>query len=891
MIVSWRWISQWVDTAGVDPVAFAQRFTCTVAEIDGVHQHGQGLGAVCVANVIAVEPHPNADKLRVVTVDIGQRTVTVVCGAPNVRVGLRVPFVPPGVKLPSGIEVRDGAVRGIASPGMLASEADLGLSDDHAGLLELDGCSAPAGTSLPDAVAITDVIYDVDNKAITHRPDLWGQYGMAREIAAMIGQPLRSLDVQVRLGQGDPLPVTVSPLAPCPRYLCARVDGLDIAPSPVDSRLQLRRCGVRPINNAVDATNWVMLETGNPLHAFDARDLRGARLEVRLARTGEQITTLDGQLRNLQPQDCVIADAEGAVALAGIMGGENSEIKADTKSLVLEAACFDAPAIRKTAMRLGLRSESSARFEKALDPHLAHTAALRALQLLQSWSPNARIVSNLSDNGPFAQSPTPPVLLQTTSTYLRARLGVSPEEMSDQWVDNCLHRLAFVVQRQGDAMTVTVPSFRATKDVRIADDLIEELGRHYGYSNIASIAPLVPARPSETPYLRLLERQLRQRLVDGHGLTEVILYGFDHETERTRLGLHEHGLPRQAVLNAISAPHQAMRRNLAGNLLAALERNLSTGDGRQVAKKGLQIGLFEIGRAFVPVGDESDPLRSDPHRDWGLPAVLRQLGPARDAYLARMDPELRQSCEQASDKARPLPLQPMRLGLVLGERLGGGAEGMKTAAPPPELTRRLYSEAVMALQDVAATTGAGTLQCLPWTENTLWNPALPDIGASWLHPQRTAVLQVGGVAVGYVGMLHPRVRQAFEVPAEVVVAELDLRLLSELPTLPVLGKAPVPHAPSYLDLTLTVQPPVRAHDVDLALRSVRPDDPQIHCQVELLYASAADGDETLGIAQTWRIQLLHPSRALPLEETTALHQRFQQATQALAAPISPVVQS
>jgi phenylalanyl-tRNA synthetase beta chain len=829
MFVSWRWISQWVDTSGVDPVAFAGRFTCTVAEIDHVIQVGPGLENVRVADVIGVEDHPNADKLHIATVDLGGRTERVVCGAPDLRVGMRVPFVPPGVTLPSGITVREGEVRGVRSPGMLASEADLGLSDDHTGLLSLDGCTAPAGTPLLDAVEVADTLYEVDNKSITHRPDLWGQYGMAREIAAMLDQPLRPLDVDVAVGQGAPVDLQVQASDLCPRYLCARIEDVAIAPAPVDLRLRLRRLGVRPISNVVDATNLVMLETGNPLHAFDARSLHGQAIRVRRATPGETIRTLDGSDRLLTVNDCVIADADRPVALAGIMGGEDSEIRPDTDTVVLEAAAFDAATIRKTAMRLGMRTESSARFEKSLDPALAATAARRFLSLLLQVSPGARITSSLADAGPFGTQPPAPIRIATTSTYLRGRLGVSPVEMADAWIDHCLQALEFHVDRQGDALTVTVPGFRATRDIRLAEDLVEELGRHYGYQRIVSKAPLIPSRPPELPPLRRLERDVRAILVQRAGLTEALLYGFDDEKQRARLGLREPStdgadLLRLGLRNAISSEMSRLRRNLAPNLISAAERNLLTGDGRQASKKGFQVGMFEIGRVFVPVPDRTLAPHEQAAVDRGVPALLDDPTAAA-TYLSRMSPEMRQGVTEAAARATPLPWQPIRLGLVLAERLGGGADGAKTAIPPQEVTERLFRAVVGALEAVAEAAGLGGLSI---TRGDLAQPmdlerlpvAAPDLGATWLHPQRHGLIRSGDRVLGVVSALHPAVRQRLDVPAEVVVAEVDLGALLQGERLVVRGAAPPTHPAVTQDFTLRRPRTDRVADLAAALRQV-----------------------------------------------------------------------
>jgi len=809
MFVSWRWISQWVDTSGVEPLAFAQRFTCTVAEIDKVHQVGSGLGDVLVADVVEVAAHPASDKLHLATVDLGAKgRVTVVCGAPDLRVGMRVPFVPPGVTLPSGIVVRHGDVRGVTSPGMLASEADLGLSDDHSGLLSLDGCQAFAGTSLPHAVQVEDVLYEVDNKSITHRPDLWGQYGMAREVAAMLGKPLQPLQVDVELGHGAPLDLRVDAPDLCPRYVCARLEGIAIAPAPVDLRLQLRRLGVRPISNVVDATNLVMLETGNPLHAFDARSLRGNAICVRRATENESITTLDGQERRLLPGDCVIADGAGPVALAGVMGGADSEIKADTASVVLEAAAFDAATIRKTAMRLGMRTESSARFEKALDPALAGIAARRFLRLVREMCPSARVVSDLADAGPFHAAPRTALHITTTATYLRGRLGVTSEEMPLAWLVECLQRLEFRVEQEEDTLHVTVPSFRATKDVSIAEDLVEELGRHHGYGRIQPVAPLVPSKPPFTPPLRLLERKIRTALVQESGLTEVVLYGFDHEGERARLGLTQGDLPRLGVRNAISSEYKYLRRSLAPNLIAALDRNLQQGDGRQASREGLQIGLFEIGRVFVPVPSREWTAAEQQTVDLGVPDLALQ--PHDDVYrrswLARMTTDMAQSLESATRSRQALPWQPTRLCMAIGRRLGGAAQGARRVETPREVSLQLYREAVEILQSLMDRLGRGRLDLVgPQTPDLAWPIAAPDRDVTWLHPARHALLVAGeGRALGWLSLLHPAVRQRLDVSAEIVVAELDLQALLALPEHVAVGAAPPAFPSSTFDVTVPV---------------------------------------------------------------------------------------
>lgn len=817
MYVSWRWISEYVDTTGVDPHSFAERFTLSVAEIEEVVDFGLGLDGVRVVDVKAVAPHPDADKLRLATLLTGAGEVTVVCGAPDLAVGMRAVWAPPGVTLPSGIAVRDGEIRGVPSPGMLCSERDLGLSDEHAGLLDLHGCTAPAGTPLPEAVALTDTLFEIDNKSITHRPDLWGHHGVAREVAALLSRPLRPLDTEgLQFGDADPVRLQVQPDSGCSRYLCARVADVVIAPSPIDLRLRLRAVGVRPISNAVDATNLVMLETGNPLHAFDARHVRGGAIEVRSARDQETLTTLDGQPRALLPNDCVIADAEGPVALAGIMGGLDSEIRDDTTEVILEAASFDGAAIRRTATRLGMRTESSARFEKSLDPQTARHGALRFLKLLQQLCPTARIVSRLADQGHFPAAPPAPVHIHTSATYLRARLGVDADEMSDAWMDRTLGSLGFAARRDGDQLDVIVPSFRAGRDVGIAEDLVEELGRIYGYDHIRSTPPDVPARPPHLPPLKKLQRAVRASLVLDARLTEVMLYSFDFEPFRERCGLVERGpggdpLPRLRLKNAISAEATQLRRSLAPGILAAMERNLERGTRAGEGAKGLRVGLFELGRVFVPVTDAE---RAHPAIDPGVPQVL--LGPEREAYLGQMDAALAEGAEAARLGATPLPWQPTRLCVAVGERLGGGAAAL---TPPAELTRDLFGEVVGAIESLVADLGLPPLSLRAMSRpgqaqaGAVRIPGAVDLDTSWVHPARHAEIVCGGQHLGLVTMIHPELRRRLQVPVELALAEIDLDALLAVSALVVVGREPPRFPATSFDITVRARSRVRAEDL------------------------------------------------------------------------------
>ncbi|MBP46594.1 MAG: phenylalanine--tRNA ligase subunit beta [Myxococcales bacterium] len=811
MYVSWNWIGEFVDTTGIDPVEFADRFTLAVAEIEGVSHYGQGLDQVLVAQVTEVTAHPNADKLRLAHCDLGDTTVTVVCGAPDLRVGMVVPFVPPNVTLPSGITVRDGQVRGVDSPGMLASEADLGLSDDHDGLMDLAELKCAPGQAMIQYIALQDVLYEIDNKSITHRPDLWGQLGMAREVAALLRRPLLVPSTEVVWGSKAGPKVTLDDHASCRRYLSAELDHVSIAPSPLSIRMRLRSLGVRPINNVVDATNWVMLETGNPLHAFDAAQIDDDHIVIRRAEPTETMVTLDGEHRSLTNQDCVIASAQEPIALAGIMGGQNSEIRAETTRVLLESASFDGANIRKTASRLGVRTESSARFEKHLDPNTAAFAAHRFVRVLHELCPEMVVVSELVDCGPHVSAPPTPRVVETSRSYLRSRLGLSAAQLSDAWMDETLSSLEFeVTALDTERLAVTVPSFRAGRDVSIQEDLVEELGRIFGYDHIPSQAPMISAHPAALPAGKMQERRARAALALGEGLTEVVLYSFESDATRQRLGLSEldaadQQRPRLTLRNYLSSDMRHMRRCLSNNLLESLEYNLAQGTRAAEGHKGMQIGLFEIGRVFRPIHADQ-PLQADP----GIPAVLTSDS-ERQTYLNGLSPALLSGVEQAERKAIALPSQPRHLALAIGHRLGGGQKGW--VQPLAEVTRSLYGQAVGAIERLLRQMclPEATFKKLDSTDKRLETSL--ELNAAWLHSARHAGIWIADRLVGVITMIHPDVRNSLDIPAEAVLAELDLEVLLEIPPVAERGQAPAKFPPSSFDLTLPCTSSVRTREV------------------------------------------------------------------------------
>jgi len=598
MKISWRWLQRHVDLGGLDPMELADRFTMAVAELEGVEEVGAGLGPVVAGRITAVRPHPNSEKLKLVDVDLGTGSETLVSGAPDCAEGLVTAVALPGARLPGG-EVKEVEIRGVESRGMTCSEADLGLTEDNTGLLALPADTRP-GTPLADLAPVHDWIIEIDNKSLTHRPDCWSHRGVAREFAALTGRPLKDLDLDLEFTRDEPVQIRVEDQELCPRFTAVCYRGVTVAPSPLWLKTMLHRVEVRPISNVVDLTNFVMLDVGNPVHAYDARDVRGAEIVVRRGQEGEALTTLDDQQRLVGPSDVVIADGERGVGLGGIMGGLDSEIVDDTTDVVLESASFQASAIRRTSSRLGLRTEASARFEKALDPAFAEHSSRLFGRMLLELDPGAEISSAFID---VAASPPPATVIDTSCSFIRRKLG---NDVTYARIVGILESLEFTVEADGDKLRVTVPSFRATKDISISEDLVEEVGRMIGYDFITPAPPLAAVQPPPRPQSRSVERRLRHFMVLGGGV-EVMQYSFDSAPWAETIGYPLEGAVRLA--NPISADMPVMRRSLIPNLLSALKKNQTHRD---------EVLLFELGRVFHPPEAEG----AIPHQERYLAAVF-----------------------------------------------------------------------------------------------------------------------------------------------------------------------------------------------------------------------------------------------------------------------------
>ncbi len=603
MWLSLNIIRDMVDLDGIAPEEIAARLTMATAEIDGIDAVNRHFETVVTAKIIDVKKHPNADKLTVCDLDAGNEKLTVVCGAPNHKKGDIVALATVGTKLSEEFTVTETKVRGVNSPGMLCSEKELGLSDDHSGIM-IFPADTPIGVPLsrlyPDRV---DVRLEIDNKSITHRPDLWCHAGFAREIAALFGRAFKhpvDLSIAKTFTNSEPLTVTIHAPEAAPRYCGLVVKNIRIEESPEWLKSRVSSIGMRPINNVVDVTNYVMAEIGEPMHAFDRKKLRGNEIIVRTATDGEPMKTLDEQEHTLTAHDVVIADAGGPIALAGVMGGGDSEIDDATTEIVLEAANFNPVNIRRTANRNGLRTEAAIRFEKSLDPEICPAAIVRCYELIKRLVPEAEAVTEIVDAYPRKHSEN---RIETSSAFIRKKLG---QDIDDARITGILSSLGFGVRDSGGDLDITAPTYRSTKDVSIPDDIVEEVGRIFGYDNITPVPPMVPCAAPARNEFRLFERRLKTILSRDYGLTEVSNYSFVGEAPLAALDLDE-GLELR-LRNPLSQEQDRLRRSLVPNIVGNIAFNQRYSDAFR---------FFELGRVYIKKSRTDAELASEQTRITG----------------------------------------------------------------------------------------------------------------------------------------------------------------------------------------------------------------------------------------------------------------------------------
>ena len=575
MKVSLNWIRDYVQLpADADLKKLAYDLTMSTVEVEDATDLGASFHDMVVGVINTIEQHPNADKLKVCKTDIGGRVEDIVCGGSNLREGMKVAVALPGAMCKwhgegDLVEIKKSKLRGVDSYGMICGAVEIGLADlfptkEEAHILDLSDFDAPAGTPLADALDLNDIILEIDNKSMTNRPDLWGHYGIAREIAALYDLPMTQFphfDRNVENTAG--FHVTVEDAERCPRYLSAQIEGLNVKPAPYQMQNRIWKVGMRPINALVDITNYVMLATGQPTHAFDSDHIAG-HVIVRRAGEGEKLLLLNGKELALSSDDLVIADDAGVVGLAGVMGGAKDSILPDTSKVILEVANFDAKGIRRTALRYDNRTEASARYEKAIDPERCDQAFDLSMQLFSQLYPEMK-VTGLVDQYPAHLKPAE---IDVALSWLERRLGkhLSPDEIKHK-----MELLGYGITFNGDNMHVVVPTWRSTGDVSIQADIMEEVARMYGYENFEA-EPITTTFDGAINQLdKDLERRIKEYLAIRCGMQEIFTYPWMEESYVNAVLQSTEG-----ILSLSTPPSPAerfVRSSLLPNLCKAVVKN------------------------------------------------------------------------------------------------------------------------------------------------------------------------------------------------------------------------------------------------------------------------------------------------------------------------------
>ncbi len=731
MFISINWIKDFVNLDGIDVENLIYKFTMSTAEVEGITKHGEDVDGVIVAKVLKVESIENSKKLHKLLVDTGSEKLQVMCGAPNVRENIKVAFAPIG-SIVQGQKIGKAVLAGEESYGMCLSERELGISDDHSGIMILDD-DAKLGEDIKKIIPVDDVVYEVDNKSLTNRPDLWGHYGIAREIATITGRKLKPLDIEdlelynnlemLRIGveAEDENP-------PCLRYSAIRVENVTKKISSWKMKVRLYYCGMRSINLLADMTNYIMLELGQPMHAFDERYIKS--INVKKLREDTMFTTLDSQERKLEKGTLMICNQEKPVAIAGIMGGLESEITDDTTSLFLESANFDAVVIRKTASKLDLRTDAAAHYEKTLDPELTYLAIARFLKLLKDEDSNIKITSRFTD---VYIKKYPHITINIDKDYIDRSIG---KVLSMDEIITTLTNLQYEIEVNGKDIKIEVPTFRATKDVSQKADIIEEIARIHGYDNIEPKTNLWKIEPVEKDAVRELEYSTKELLATKYGMSEIHSYVWYNFELNQELGIEVKD--NLKIVNGIVKLDNTLRREMAPTMLYAIDKNL---------KYMPECKVFEIGRTFKYNFDGKDA------------EEYKVLGVGMSST--------KQSEKELVYEAKSMVDNIVKINKNLDVK---------------------YSD-------------------------------ISNVENNWMHPINSFNIVINDEVLGYISVVHPKIKDKINSKANIVVVELRIDTLGEIIKNNINYKEVTKYQTVNFDLSLTLDKNVKYEVIENIISS------------------------------------------------------------------------
>jgi len=571
----------------------ADLITMKTAEVEGFTDYAQIFENMVVGEVLELKEHPNADALKLAVTNIGKKKAQIICGGSNLKEGMKVAVALPGAKVRwhgegDLIELEAATIRGEESYGMICASNEIGMGESKGKeIMDISHIKSPAGTPLADALDKQDLVFEIDNKSLTHRPDLWGHLGFARELALITETEFNPHQIETDFpAKGKEVKLKVKDKEIINRWNSLVIEGITVKESPQWLRGHLEAVGVTPVNNIVDITNYVMLELGQPMHAYDADVLGKLNLEIRFAKKDEILETIDHKNRKLTKEDAILLTNGKPTMLLGIMGGANSEINDKTTTILLESANFDSTIIRKASQRHGLRTDASQRFEKSLDPHICELAIKRAYELIVKICPGAQASGPLTDKWITKPKETK---VELNTNKVRSFIGVG---IHDETIKKILEQLEFLVKEKKEHLfEVTIPSFRATKDVNIEVDLIEEVARIYGYEQIEPNIPQLSTKVPTQNLPRKREHQARE-ILSSLTLTEVLNYSFYSKTDLQNCFLEEES--HLKLKNYLSEEQTHMRTSLLPNILKNIHLNLKNFD---------EIQIFEIGRTYPDTGE------------------------------------------------------------------------------------------------------------------------------------------------------------------------------------------------------------------------------------------------------------------------------------------------
>lgn len=799
MRVSWKWLNELAEFDS-NPEELASLLTMSGIEVEGIESLEKGIKHVKVGLITEITDHPHADKLCIchIKIDEGQM-LTIVTGATNVRPGQKVPVALVGAVLPGGKKIKEAKLRGVESSGMLCSAQELGLDADKVLAEQKDGiyilpADVPVGANIIDVLELDDVVLELG--LTPNRSDCMGMINVAREVAALTGGKINLPHIKKSEQGGscaELIKIDIEDSKLSQRYVGRIIKDVHIAPSPLWLQHRLMAAGVRPINNIVDVTNYVMMETGQPLHAFDYDTLKGKYIKVRNAAPGEVMVTLDGQQRELTPDMLVIADAERPVALAGVMGGLDTEVTGNTKTILLEAAYFNGASIRRTSLNLGLRSEASLRFEKSVDLEQVNLVADRAIQLMEELGAGKAVDGHV-DCYPAPEKKEP---ISLRLSRINEILGT---ELTEQMVEDYLTALNMdITLVEKGKWSVKIPSYR--RDITGEVDLIEEVARLYGYDNIPTTLPCGESTQGRKTREQKLDYRLRSELAT-QGMTEIITYSFINPRHLDWVQIPANHELRETVKikNPLSEEQGIMRTLLLPGLLDAVQTNLN--------KRNKNLKLFEVGKVYNSAGFPSD--NKLPQEKWTL------------------------GCIATGNKEKSWRYGEEEYDFYY---LKGSIENLFE-------TLRIDDYVFVKSQE------------LPW-----------------LHPGRTATIEVKGKEVGYIGEVHPLVLENYEIEQKVVAVQLDLDLLMETAqdklSYKSIGKFPA----VTRDLAVVVPEEVEARSVEKLIASVGK---KLLVRIKLFDVyrgkQIAEGHKSLAFSLSWQA----PDKTLTDEEVNNYHKNIEQ---------------